>query len=111
MKTRPNKPRQKEPLILCNLDILLIFTFCINPWLIQISSNKGEILDFLFTQGNVDDREPLNDKNFHDKIFGKLFGDKGYISKIMLENLQIDFNNHSFEIYRNTIMIIIQERT
>jgi len=33
----------------------------------QISSNKNEILNFLFTQGNVDDREPLNDKNFHDK--------------------------------------------
>jgi hypothetical protein len=68
-------------------------------------------LDFLFTQGNVDDREPLNDKNFHDKIFGKIFGDKGYISKTMLENLQIDLNNHSFEIYRNTILIINQGRT
>jgi len=47
-------------------------------------------LDFLFTQGNVDDREPLKDKNFHDKIFGKLFGDKGYISKSLFENLFID---------------------
>jgi len=55
-----------------------------------VINDKGEILDFLFTQGNVDDREPLKDKNFHDKIFGKLFGDKGYISKSLFENLFID---------------------
>jgi hypothetical protein len=55
-----------------------------------VINDKGEILDFLFTQGNVDDREPLKDKNFHDKIFGKLFGDKGYISKSLFDNLFID---------------------
>jgi hypothetical protein len=55
-----------------------------------IINDKGEILDFLFTQGNVDDREPLKNKAFHDKIFGKLFGDKGYISKTLFEELFID---------------------
>lgn len=55
-----------------------------------IINDRGEILDFLFTQGNVDDREPLKNKAFHDKIFGKLFGDKGYISKTLFEELFID---------------------
>ncbi|MFC2138274.1 IS982 family transposase [Bacteroidota bacterium] len=55
-----------------------------------IINDRGEILDFLFTQGNVDDREPLKDKNFHSNIFGKLYGDKGYIGKTLFENLFID---------------------
>jgi hypothetical protein len=55
-----------------------------------VINDKGEILDFLFTQGNVDDREPLKNKNFHDKIFGKLVADKGYISKTLFDELFID---------------------
>ena len=56
----------------------------------QNINDKGEILDFMLTQGNVDDREPLKNKSFHKKIFGKLFGDKGYISQILFEQLFID---------------------
>jgi len=55
-----------------------------------VINDKGEILDFLFTQANVDDREPLKNKNFHDKIFGKLIADKGYISKTLFEQLFVD---------------------
>ena len=55
-----------------------------------IINDKGEILDFMLTQGNVDDREPLKNKSFHKKIFGKLFGDKGYISQTLFEQLFID---------------------
>ncbi len=55
-----------------------------------VINDKGEILDFLLTQANVDDRDPLKNKNFHDKIFGKLFGDKGYISNSLFEQLFID---------------------
>lgn len=55
-----------------------------------IINDRGEILDFMLTQGNVDDREPLKQKSFHDKIFGKLFGDKGYICKNLFEQLFID---------------------
>jgi hypothetical protein len=55
-----------------------------------VINDKGEILDFLFTQANVDDRQPLKDKNFHKKVFGKLFGDKGYISKTLFEDLFLD---------------------
>ena len=55
-----------------------------------VINDKGEILDFMLTQGNVDDRDPLKNKSFHKKIFGKLFGDKGYISSNLFEKLFID---------------------
>lgn len=55
-----------------------------------IINNKGEILDFIITPGNVDDRKPLSDMNLHKRIFGKLFGDKGYISKDLFEQLFVD---------------------
>lgn len=55
-----------------------------------IINDKGEILDFMLTQGNVDDREPLKNKSFHKKVFGKLYGDKGYISQTLFEQLFID---------------------
>jgi len=55
-----------------------------------IINDKGEILDFMLTQGHVDDRDPLKYRSFHDKIFGKLFGDKGYISQSLFEQLFVD---------------------
>jgi hypothetical protein len=55
-----------------------------------VINDKGEIIDFLFTQGHVDDRNPLKNKSFHDKIFGKLFADKGYIGKDLFEKLFVD---------------------
>lgn len=55
-----------------------------------IINECGEIIDFLITQGNVDDREPLKNKTFHDKVFGKIFGDKGYLGKDLFEKLFVD---------------------
>ena len=55
-----------------------------------IINDKGELLDFLLTPGNVDDRAPLKYMSFHKRIFGKLFGDRGYISKDLFEQLFID---------------------
>ena len=55
-----------------------------------IINDKGEILDFIITPSNIDDRKPLSDMNLHKRIFGKLFGDKGYISKDLFEQLFID---------------------
>lgn len=52
-----------------------------------IINDRGEILEFMLTQGNTGDREPLQNKAFHDKIFGKLFGDKGYISQSLFDYL------------------------
>jgi len=38
----------------------------------------------MLTSGNVDDRRPLKNKSFNDKIFGKIYGDKGYLGKDLL---------------------------
>jgi hypothetical protein len=55
-----------------------------------VINDRGEIIEFIITQGHVDDREPLKDNAFHQKIFGKLFGDKGYISQDLFEMLFIN---------------------
>lgn len=55
-----------------------------------VINDKGEIIEFVITPGNVDDRQPLQDSNFLKKIAGKLFADKGYISQKLFENLFLD---------------------
>lgn len=55
-----------------------------------IINDKGEILDFVLTPGNIDDRKPLNETNILSRIYGKLFADKGYISQTLFEQLFID---------------------
>ena len=52
-----------------------------------IINDKGEILNFMFTPGNVDDREPLKQTKFLKNIKGKLCADKGYIGQTLFENL------------------------
>ncbi len=47
----------------------------------------GEILNFVITPGNVDDRTPLKNLKFVDCLKGKLFADKGYVSQELLELL------------------------
>lgn len=55
-----------------------------------VINDKGEILNFAVTQANVDDRTPLKNERFLKKIFGKLYGDKGYISQKLSELLFVD---------------------
>jgi len=55
-----------------------------------IINDKGEILSFTITQANTDDREPLKQERFLDKIFGKLFADKGYVGKELAKLLFVD---------------------
>ncbi len=55
-----------------------------------IINDKGEILNFVITPGNVDDREPLKNKEFIKAISGKLYGDKGFISKELNNILFMD---------------------
>lgn len=55
-----------------------------------IINDKGEILNFVITQGNVDDREPLKNERFIESIKGKLYGDKGYLSKELTNILFVD---------------------
>lgn len=50
-----------------------------------IVNEHGELLAFQLTPGNVDDRAPVPELT--KGIFGKLFGDRGYISQALFESL------------------------
>ncbi len=55
-----------------------------------ICNEKGELLNFMITPGDIDDRKPLEYKAFVDFIYGKLVADKGYISKNLFQRLFVD---------------------
>jgi hypothetical protein len=50
-----------------------------------VVNDQGELLAFLLTPGNVDDRKPV--EKLTANLMGKLFGDKGYISKALFDQL------------------------
>ena len=50
-----------------------------------ICNHRGELVSCQITPGNVDDRFPIPEMT--KDLFGKLFGDKGYISKKLFEAL------------------------
>ncbi len=50
-----------------------------------IVNDLGELLAIHLTAGNVDDRRPL--EGMSEDLFGKLFGDKGYLSQALFEML------------------------
>jgi hypothetical protein len=51
----------------------------------RVVNNRGELLAFHLTPGNVDDRHPV--PHLTRGLSGKLFGDKGYISKHLFQVL------------------------
>ena len=55
-----------------------------------VINDKGEIIQWMLTPGNTDDRDPLKNEKFTEKLFGKLFADRGYISQDLFEKLFID---------------------
>ena len=60
-----------------------------------ICNEKGELLNFMITPGDVDDRKPLEYKAFIDFIYGKLVADKdkidkGCISKNLFQRLFVN---------------------
>ena len=68
---------------------------CSMGWLLGfklhlICNEKGKLLNFMIILGNVDDCKPLEYKAFVEFIYGKLVGDKGYISKTLFERLFVD---------------------
>jgi hypothetical protein len=52
-----------------------------------VVNELGEIVNFVFSPGNVDDRNENLMGKLTQKLFGKLFGDKGYLSKKLFEFL------------------------
>ena len=54
-----------------------------------VFNDQGELLTLLLTPGNVDDRAPV--PAFAKQLFGKLFGDKGYLSAPLVKQLNCLF--------------------
>lgn len=50
-----------------------------------ICNHRGELISCHITPGNIDDRNPVPEMT--KDLFGKLFGDKGYISKNIFDEL------------------------
>lgn len=63
-----------------------VFGFKLN----LICNEKGELLNFMFTTGDVDDRRTLEYIPFIKFIYGRLVGDKGYISLALFKRLFVD---------------------
>lgn len=55
-----------------------------------ICNEKGELLNFVFTPANTDDRQLLDYSSFMKNVKGKLVGDKGYLSQKLFERLFVD---------------------
>jgi hypothetical protein len=53
-----------------------------------VINDRGELLAFCLTPGNIDDRRPV--PRLVHRLFGKLFGDKGYISQALAEQLLVE---------------------
>lgn len=51
-----------------------------------IVNDRGQLLAFQLTRGNVDDRKPV--PQLAKRLFGKLFGDKGYLSQALRDHLR-----------------------
>lgn len=50
-----------------------------------VVNDRGDLLAFALTPGNVDDRQPV--EHMARNLWGKLFADKGYISQTLFERL------------------------
>ena len=50
-----------------------------------VVNDKGELLNFQVTPGNIDDRKPV--PKLLQQLFGKVFADKGYISLKLTKDL------------------------
>lgn len=51
-----------------------------------VINEVGELLNIMITPGNTDDRKPVEE--LVQQLFGKVFGDKGYVSKRLKERLK-----------------------
>jgi hypothetical protein len=54
-----------------------------------VVNEHGELLNFTLTPGNTDDRKPV--KELLSECFGKVFADRGYVSKKLAGQLLEDF--------------------
>jgi hypothetical protein len=57
-----------------------------------VVNDRGELVAFCLTPGNVDDRRPV--PRLVQRLFGTLFGDRGYISQQLAADLFINHGLH-----------------
>ncbi len=74
-------------------------------------NNKGEILHFAITQGNVEDREPLKNQSFVKALKGKLYADKAYISQELTFRTWMMGKLHYKPYLRTDCLFILSEKT
>lgn len=55
-----------------------------------VCNEKGELLNFMVTPDDVDNRKPLEYKAFIEFLYGKLVADKGYIGRNLFQRLFVD---------------------
>jgi hypothetical protein len=73
-----------------------------------IVNDRGELLDFVLTPGNVDDRTPV--PRLAHRLFGKLFGDKEYLSRALRDQLWRMFNVQLITGIRANIMLPLLDK-
>jgi hypothetical protein len=59
-----------------------------------VVNEQGELLNIRVTPGNTDDRKPVPD--LLEGLFGKVFADRGYVSKALAEQL---FEHYGIEFF------------
>jgi Transposase DDE domain len=59
-----------------------------------VVNDRGELLNITMTPGNTDDRKPVPDLLKH--CFGKVFADKGYVSRTLAQQL---FEEHHIQFF------------
>ena len=62
-------------------------------------NEKGDLLDIALTPGNTDDRSPL--RKFAERLHGRLYADRGYISKDLREELRKQGVNLVYKVRKN----------
>ena len=72
-----------------------------------IINDRGEILNFVITPRNMDDRDPFKNQKFVSKLVGKIFGDESYISTELTQLLCIDGIQLITNIKKNVLFIKI----
>lgn len=73
-----------------------------------VINDKGELLNFVITPGNTDDREPLKNASFIKALKGKLYADKGYIGQEITRILFLD-GLHLITSIRNNMKNVLME--
>ena len=74
-----------------------------------VVNDRRELLAFCLTPGNVDDRQPV--PRLVKRLFGKLFGDKGYISQPLAEHLFLEQGVQLITKLRKNMRNVLMELT